>query len=400
MSTHATPPHHDVVVVGARAAGASTAMLLARRGHRVLVLDRTAHGSDTLSTHALMRAGVLQLARWGLLDRIVAAGTPPIPRVTFRYGPQDLPIELSEPLYAPRRTVLDTVLVDAAVEAGAEVRRGVQVQGLLADAEGRVRGVRARDADGHELEVRATLTIGADGMRSRVAREVAAPVTHAGRAAAAFVYTYVAGVETDGIEWLYGPEVSAGLIPTNDGQTCVFVGVPSDRFARELRFDLAATLTDGLRIASPDAARRVAAGRRVAPIRGFPGVPGWLRRPYGDGWALVGDAGYFKDPATAHGITDALRDAELLARAADEGLEGRQPMTRALAGYARTRDELSLALMEATEPVAAFTWTLQDLPPLHLAMTAAMRAEVRYLQALDVPVAGVLAGTAAGTAAA
>lgn len=378
-------PSFDAIIVGARPAGAATAMLLARRGHRVLMLDRARRGSDTLSTHALMRAGVLQLDRWGLLDRIVAAGTPPIGRVTFRYGDRDVPIDLAAPLYAPRRTVLDPVLSDAAADAGAQVQFGARVQQLLTDDTGRIRGVRATGPGGRSVDLTATLTIGADGMRSLVAREVDAPVTRAGRAASCFVYGYVEGLRTDhdGIEWLYGPAASAGLIPTNGGRHCVFVGAPTERFHRELRFDLDGAFDRLLAEASPDAARRVAAARRIGRLRGFPGTPGWLRRPHGPGWALVGDAGYFKDPQTAHGLSDALRDAELLARAVDEAMTGRRSMDATLREYERVRDELSLDMLTASDAVARFDWTFDELAVQHRAMSDAMKAEVVHLAELD-----------------
>jgi flavin-dependent dehydrogenase len=370
---------YDVVVVGARPAGASTAMLLARAGHRVLVLDRSAHGSDTLSTLAIMRAGVLLLERWGVLDRATTA-TPPLHSVTFDYGDRPpVRVGVAAPLYAPRRTVLDAALADAAAEAGAEVRRGVTVTGLTRAVGGCVTGVVVREPDGREAEVRARLVVGADGRRSVVARDVGAPVTLQGTVAASTIYTLVRGLETDGLEWLYGPGASAGIIPTTDGEACVFVGTDADRFARELRFDMPGAFAELLARVSPSAAERVAAAERTGPYRGFPGQPGWLRRPHGPGWALVGDAGYFKDPATAHGIADALRDAHLLARAADEGLSGRRRMAAAMADYELVRDDLSRPLFEATESIATVRWSIDELVERHLALSAAMQREVAFL---------------------
>jgi flavin-dependent dehydrogenase len=374
-------PQYDVAIIGARPAGASTAMLLARRGHRVLVLDRTRRGSDTLSTLAIMRVGVLLLERWGLLDRLLDAGTPPLHAVTFDYGDRPpVRVDLAAPLIAPRRTVLDAMLADAAAEAGADVRHGVHATGLLRDRAGRVIGVRALDRDGSESEVQARLVVGADGRGSLVAHEVAAPVTRQGSVAAAAMYTFVRGVETDGLEWLYAPGASAGIIPTTAGEACVFVGTDPDRYLRELRSDQEGGFMRLLQEVSPAAAERVGSAERTAPVRGFPGQVGWLRRPHGPGWALVGDAGYFKDPATAHGIADALRDAHLLAEAADDGLTGRRPMAEAMASYERVRDELSVPLFEVTERIAVPTWTLDELADLHRELSAAMKREVVHLE--------------------
>src|SRR5262245_56710629 len=167
-------PVYDVVVVGARAAGASTAMLLAREGLSVLLVDRSRYGTDTLSTHALMRAGVFQLSRWGLLDRVIDAGTPPVRRTTFRYAGDVVPITLKasygvQALYAPRRTVLDPILVDAAQEAGVDVRYGSTVTGLQKDGSGTVTGITARTRQGDSFTATARVVVGADGIRSTVA---------------------------------------------------------------------------------------------------------------------------------------------------------------------------------------------------------------------------------------
>jgi flavin-dependent dehydrogenase len=368
-------PSVDVVVVGARPAGAGTALLLARAGYRVLVVDRSARGSDTLSTHALMRGGVHQLDRWGLLDRIVAAGTPPIHRVTFDYAGDRRAIDLAAPLYAPRRTVLDVIRAAAAADAGAAVRRGVHVDHLVRAAEGRVVGVAGRDRHGLRFEVHARIVVGADGMRSFIARDVAAPVTHRWTASAASVYGYANGLATAGIEWLYAPGVSGGLIPTNDGRTCVFVGTTSERFMRALRFDLRRAFHQLLGEVSPTTAQRVSSTRWTGPLRGFAGTPSWLRRPYGDGWALVGDAGGFTDPISAHGITDALRDADLLARAVRAGTDA------ALAGYGATRDALSLPLFAATDALASLDWSFAEAKALHHDLSRAMKAEQDWLAA-------------------
>lgn len=171
--------------------------------------------------------------------------------------------------------------------------------------------------------------------------------------------------------------------PDQRGRVCVFAETPRRRFADAVRRDLAATLRRVLAETTPSVADRVAAGRQVEPVRAFPGMPGRLRRPWGPGWALVGDAGYFRDPITAHGITDALIDAELLARALDRVLAGTDDPTRALAGYERVRDDLAIPLFDITDAVAGFAWTLDEVQQLHLKMSDAMQAEVDVLAALD-----------------
>lgn len=383
---------HDVIVVGARVAGAATAMLLARSGLRVLLVDRApAPGTDTLSTHALMRAGVLQLARWGLRDDLVAADTPAVRRTTVHYGDEAEVVEIKEragvdALYAPRRTVLDPLLVAAAAAAGAEVRFGVAVEGLLRDG-ARVVGVEGTARDGRPFRATARWVVGADGVGSRVAREVEAPVTWQGRASGAFVYGYwrdfeAHGPEIDGYHWFYRPGLSAGVMPTNDGECCVWAGAPTKRFLGELRHDLEGSYRQLLAAAAPRLAPHLAAAERVGRLRAFPGVPGFLRRPWGSGWALVGDAASFRDPISAHGITDALRDAELLARALVANLGSPRGDLGPLALYELQRDESALDLAEITEEIAAYGWDLPRLRVLLLDLAKAMRHELELLAAL------------------
>lgn len=372
----------DVVIVGARAAGAATAMLLARAGLHVVVVDRSRHGADTLSTHALMRAGVLQLHRWGVLGRVKDAGTPAVTRTTFSYASERLVIDITpspgvDALYAPRRTVLDPILVDAARAAGAEVRYGVTVTGVRRDVDGRVCGVEARDARGRPIGVDARLVVGADGLRSTVAACVGAPTERVGTGASAVVYGYWSELETDGYEWIFRPGAMGGVIPTNDGQACVFAAATP----RRIGAGGMAVLRDVIADADADLAARLAAAREPAGLRTFGGRAGFVRRAWGPGWVLVGDAGYWKDPMSAHGLTDALRDAELLARAIVTGGDG------ALAGYQATRDHLSAELFATTDAIAAQRWTSDEIGGLLKRLSKAMADEVEHLTALDPPAA-------------
>jgi flavin-dependent dehydrogenase len=376
----------DAVVVGARVAGAATSMLLARAGLRVLCVDRARPGADTVSTHALMRAGVLQLARWGLLGAVRDAGTPPIRRVAFHYGDEEVAVSLKpgagvDALYAPRRTLLDPLLAGAAREAGAVVRYGITVTGLLRGPDGRVTGVVVRDRDGSERPERAPLVIGADGRSSLVAGAVAAPLQYAGREASEVLYAYWADLPVAGYTWCYAPGVSSGAIPTNDGLTCVFVGGRPEIVRGQVEADGPATAMRLLADRGPLGAP-MAGARRVGNVRHVRGAPAHLRTPHGPGWALVGDAGYWKDPLSTHGITAALRDAELLARAVLRAPRPGRAQTEALADYAAQRDALSLPMLRVVERVAAHDWTMPEVRELLMRMQSAMVDEVELLQGL------------------
>ena len=214
---------HDVIVVGARVAGASTALLLARRGLDVLVVDRASFPSETLSSHQVQVPGVARLARWGVLGALQAAGTPPTRRVRFDAGPVVLDAALpvvdgADALLSPRRSVLDTALVDAARAAGAEIRERCTLEEVLA-SDGRVTGVRVRERGGAPVTERARLVVGADGRHSAVAKAVGAAAYHVKPALSTAYYTYWSGVELGGGE-IYSRECVHRLVgawPTNDG---------------------------------------------------------------------------------------------------------------------------------------------------------------------------------------
>ena len=379
---------YDVVVVGGRVAGASTAMLLAREGARVALLERAPYGTDTVSTHGLMRAGIVQLSRWGLLDQLTDAGTPAIRRTTFHYADGESvqvsirPSARVEALYAPRRRILDRILVDAAAEAGAEVHHETTVTELLHDDSGGVRGVRAQDRTGKVIDLRAAITVGADGIRSTVADGAGAGFLRRGRASSAVLYRYYADARPSGYEWAYGVGGGAGFLPTNDGLTCVFVGTNPTRLRALRRQGAEQAFAELLTETAPRLADRVATAQPVGRMHGWAGVPGFVRHSWGRGWALVGDAGYFKDPITTHGMTCALRDAEILADEIQAALTCVVPEAVALARYQATRERLSTRLFDATEAVASYDWDLEQVRGLLRQVSSAMSDDVDYVQAL------------------
>jgi flavin-dependent dehydrogenase len=369
---------YDVIVVGARCAGASAAMRLAQHGLSVLAIERARAGTDTLSTHALMRGGVALLQQWRVLEQIQAAGTPPVRAVQFDYGRESVRVPITgrdgvDALYAPRRTVLDPLLVRAATAAGADVRHGLRLVDLVRRRDGRVIGVVVEDLDRVRREIGATWVIGADGVDSTVARLTGAETYRTGSHAAAVIYGYANGLRLEGYRWSFGDRMSTGAIPTNDGAACVFVSLPREVFLAQLNLGVREMYHAGLRAAVPDILKAVHGARRL-PLKAFAGRVGFFRRAAGPGWALIGDAGYFKDPITAHGITDALRDAELAAAAVAEGTDA------ALAGYAQTRDDLSMGLFAVTDEIAGFGWSMARLRDLHEALSREMRREADNLR--------------------
>ena len=309
-------------------------MLLARGGMRVLVIEAARPGTDTLSTHALMRGGVLQLHRWGLLDAVVAAGTPAIRSTEFAYGDEIETVDIRpgggvSALRAPRRTVLDPLLLEAARDAGAEVRMPARVMRVLTDG-GTVCGVEGIErGTGTRFRATAPLIIGADGRNSTIAQAVDAPYRRRGSASGAIVYGYFPGLPRDRYHWAYRPGLPpAWFRPATGWRACGRAprapGSPNSG-------PRASTPPTGRCLPRPPrAGPSIGAAPPVGTLRAFPGQPGWIRASAGPGWALVGDAAYFKDPITAHGITDALRDAELLARAVLEAPRGRQARLDAL----------------------------------------------------------------------
>jgi len=362
---------YDIIVIGARSAGASTAMLLARKGLRVLLVDRATFPSDTPTGHYIHQAGIARLARWSLLDHVVASGCPPVTSVTFDVGPFALigsppaSADGTRAAYAPRQFVLTKILVDAAVAAGAELREGFSVDDLCFDGD-RVTGIRGHARGGPLVTERARLVVGADGRHSRVARIVQAPSYHEQPSLTGAWWSYWSDVPVSGIAVYLRPDRALGTFPTNDGLTGVFTTAPVAEVER-FRSDIAANFDRDLTLV-PSLAEQVRAGRREEPFYGAVEIPNRFRRPYGSGWALVGDAGYHKDPLTGQGITDAFRDAELLAEAVVAAFSDHEPFDHAFAGYEHQRNEAVMPMYELTCRLA----TLEPPSPEMQAVLAAL----------------------------
>src|SRR5436190_6023962 len=329
----------DVVVVGARCAGSPLAAMLAKRGLNVCLLDRARFPSETLSTHVIQPCGVAMLERLGVLEEIFAAGAAPLTRFTLVAEDARIDAELDGeverwgvPGLCVRRVTMDHLLVQAAAAAGADVRTGVNVTGVLREGD-RAAGVRT------ELgEVHADLVVGADGRRSTVARLLEASEYHVVPAGRLFAWAYFEGV-TDAEPRLRLGRLGdlAFLASPADGGLYMAGVCPPLRARRAFLAQRERSFTAGLQ-AWPELADLLAGARRVGPIRVMGNWHGFLRRAAGPGWALVGDAGHFKDPTPAQGISDALRHAECLAGVIEAGLGGAASLDNELERWWRWRD--------------------------------------------------------------
>lgn len=317
-------------------------MLLARNGYRVLLLDRARFPRDTLSTHYVQQPGVALLREWGLLDAVLATGCPPIDRVRYRAGD----VTLDGPAWryedvgfalGPRRYLLDQILVDGAVAAGAEFRAGHRVRALI-EEDGRVVGVRIGTPDGQEEDVRAGLVVGADGMRSTVAA-LAGAVTRISDPLRTCVYfRYWAGI-SDRFEIHEAPGRWIGVVPTNAGSTLVAAYFPQSEYGR-VRRDAEASYRAAVRDTAPEVYHRISAAAPTERLYGTGTQLNFFRQAVGPGWVLVGDAGHHKDSLTARGITDSFHQARLLADCIGPDLDHPYRLRAGLLRFERRRDEL------------------------------------------------------------
>jgi flavin-dependent dehydrogenase len=376
---------YDAIIVGARCAGSPVAMLLAQRGHRVLVVDRATFPSDTISTHVLWPPTINRLEKWGLRGEIEKNGAPALDVLTVDAGPFTLtgtptPADGNSTSSCCRRTILDRILVEAADAAGAEVRQGFTVTGLIQE-EGVVTGVRGHDRGGTEIAERARMVLGADGLHSRVAEMVGASRYHDRGTLTCCYYSYFSGVDM-GTTLAPRDGAAVGGAPTNDG---MFIGIVFARSSEAGRFraDPEGMFWAAMDLA-PTVAEHLRTGRREERFHGTADIPNFFRVSHGPGWALLGDAGYHKDPITAMGITDAFRDAEDMADAVHRGLDDGD-IDEHLRVYVERRDENVMPMYEFTLQMAA----LEPPPPDLAALLEALQGQPDHINRF----LGVLAAT-------
>ena len=355
---------YDAIIVGARCGGSPLAMLLARAGHRVLLVDRMALGSDIMSTHYVKRTGASLLDKWGLLDAVRSVGTPAIEQLSFQIDDTRLsgtapPHEGVATDFTPRRFYLDRILADAAIAAGVEVRDRFTVKELIFDGD-RVAGIRGAEKGGEVVTDRAKVVVGADGVRSFVADAVGAERYVDAGIHTCGHYAYFSGMrERDDaakLQILTDKRRFYITFPTNDGLDMVFLFWPTEEAAR-VRSNLDAAFNESLQLV-PELEARVQSATRETRISGTHLLPNFFRRAHGPGWALVGDAALHRDPITAQGITNAFTHASILAEELDLALRGEKQLDAAVANYDGRQFDLLKPMFDYTVHLAM----LQQLP--------------------------------------
>src|SRR5829696_312303 len=325
----------DVIVVGARCAGSPLALMLARAGMRVCLVDRATFPSDTPSTHGIQPCGVRILEQLGVREAVEAT-TIPIEDGTLAFDELRVAVtgfdrQVGAPMLNVRRVSLDSILLHAAGEAGVEVRTETNVTGLV-ESEGRIAGVETAAGP-----LRASLVVGADGARSTIARLVGAAEYSQTPARRIFTWAYYEGVPVERKVWLGRIGEHAFLASPTDSDLFLAAVVPPIDRRRELRAERDRHYEEGL-VHWPELRDHIGAARRVGPVRMMSRWHGFFRESAGPGWALVGDAGHFKDPTPGQGISDALRQTVELAGAIERGLGGTTDPDAALRDWWAWRD--------------------------------------------------------------
>src|SRR3954447_2268708 len=374
---------HDVLIVGTRCAGAPLAMLLARNGCKVLGVDRAQFPSDTVSTHFMWPRTTALLARWGLLDRLPATGCSTINQVTADYGTiairgRPSAVDGTAVMYSPRRTVLDKLLVDAAREAGAEIREATTFRELVWE-NGQVVGARLQDSDGRIREETAALVVGADGMWSPVGRAAGAKMDIEKGSLTCGYYAYWAGVPTQGVEFYVRHGRDILVFPTHAGLTCIWAG-RSHQDWDSYRKDVERSYLEIIELA-PSLAERLKNARQVSPFKGTSKLLNFYRQSFGRGWVLVGDAAYHRDPLPGMGIGDAFLGAQLLA---DE-LIGRPVdgphLETSLAAYQSRFRERTLPIFDYTLKAASLKDPTSTIP-IYERVAQSREETIRFMDVL------------------
>ncbi len=348
-------PEYDALVVGARVAGATVAARLAEQGRKVLLVDRDLFPSDTISTHALAFNAVDSLRRLGVLDHIEAAGFRRIFR--HRAWVEDICIEAPAGppgtySIAPRRVVLDQILLDRAVECGAELRLRTRVDGLLVESGAVVGGV-VQPIGGEKREVRARVVVGADGKQSQVAQWVGAEKYDERPVGRPIYYGYFHGftpLAEPAIDLFFGSDRIGFCFPMRPDEHCLIIEAQQEEFSR-IRQDPARWFRDEFSTL-PGMAERFQHAQLEGRMLGTRGVENFFRKPYGPGWALTGDAAYVKDPCTGYGIGDALLESFMIAKALGAWLDGAE-WEATMEAYTQRRDTALRPLYEQTVAAAA-----------------------------------------------
>lgn len=373
---------YDAIVVGGRCAGAVTAMLLARQGHKVLIVDQATFPSDVrLSTHLIWHSGVDLLAKWGLLDKVVATGCPLLTDLYLDLG--ELVLKGTPPgtqagaALSPRRIALDQVLLDAAVAAGAELRQGVAFEDVILE-DGSVSGIRGRLQDGSAFTAHARVVVGADGSHSRVARAVGADAynEYPKEQGTYNTYSYFTGVNLDGVTFYSRSERMIYAWHTNDGRALVGIIQPGHA-PRPNRNDVEPAFFAELAAMAPELATRLRAGQRAEEWSSA-STGAFCRQASGSGWCLVGDAGLTMDPISAAGITNALRDAEIASELIHTGLTTSATMDEALAPYQDRRDAVSVPMLQFSQEMAKLAPPTEDIMKLFGALAGNQKQVDRY----------------------
>ena len=386
---------YDAIVIGARCAGAPTAMLLSRAGLRVLLVDRAAFPSDhAMSTHLIWPSGAAHLAEWGVLDSVRDSGAPPLPRCTFSIEGVQLhgqPCDEAGKHYeawAPRRIVLDQVLVDAAARAGVERRERTTLVAMKTGPGPThrhvVTGVTLRGPDGRTYDESGRVVIGADGRSSAVARLVGAPMLEERPPLQAGVFSYWRDVPVEGVAVNVREGRTAYAWQTNGGLTLVGLNVPTGQFSR-VHAEPERHLVEILSAVDAPYADAVRNGQRVGRWVGLAGVSTYYRCSHGPGWVLIGDAGYNVDPGSAQGISDAFRDAAAVSRSIIDGLAS-GTLNDCLATFESEREQTTRAMCE-------LTYQMSDLGTPPPSETLALYRAIAADQAQTDRFFGVLAGT-------